>query len=361
MPVFKRPDSPYWWIVIKDLPSLDKAIRLSTKFPKLDRFKKDAENFEHTLRADHLRGKYFDKPATIAVRELFDAYLPYCKEQSSFPTKRSSAKKICEFMGDDKAANITLKKILDFRLWRRENQIHELTINRDLDTLSAMYEWAIAAKTYNFKTNPVSDIKHYSEKKYARDRIMEPQEAKKLLPLCSPLLRLIIVFEVSTGLRKGELIGLRWSENIDFTRKKIKLYRTKEGKPKILPMHPDAFEILKHVYSSRKGDWVFSNSDGSQLKSGGFIRTEFDRLKKKLEIKNLRWHDLRHTFASELTEDAQDIKATSMLMGHANTKMTDRYAHLADQYLSKQITKKRSYLGHVLVTLEKRNQPFSLN
>ena len=78
-------------------------------------------------------------------------------------------------------------------------------------------------------------------------------------------------------------------------------------------------------------------------------------------MEDLRFNDLRHTFATDLTEDAKDLKTTSLLMGHSNTRMTDRYAHLADEHLKKQISKKRSYLGYVMVTLPKNDFAFSLN
>jgi len=352
MSVFKRKDSPYWWVIIRDLPELGKPMQQSTKFPNLPRFKKDAQYFEDTLRADYLRGKLFEKPSNITIRNLFEEYLPFYKTQASFPTKRSTAKVICTFMGNDRAAFVTPKRIQEFQLWRKERGIHELTINRDLDTLSHLYSWAIKSKIYKLKENPVNGVEQFNEKIYARDRRLTSQEVEALLRALSPRLRLIVVFDLSTGLRKGEILSLRWSTNIDMERRLIKLYRNKEGRPKFLPMHGDAYEVLKMV--PRRSDWVFSNDDGSKLKHEGVIRTEFNRIKKKLGLKNLRFHDLRHTFGSDITEDARDLKATSILLGHSNTRTTDRYAHLADTHLKTQVESKRSYLSYVSATFTEK-------
>jgi integrase len=145
----------------------------------------------------------------------------------------------------------------------------------------------------------------------------------------------IVAVALKAGLRRGELLALEWGD-VDFTNAKIyvrrsawrgKVTRPKGGRHREVEMSPKLQEILK-AHRHLKGKLVFSNPDGSMM-----TRDEIKRIIptacKKAGLRPLRWHALRHSFASQLTMDGVPLRVVQELLGHATIEMTMRYAHLA--------------------------------
>ena len=169
-------------------------------------------------------------------------------------------------------------------------------------------------------------VKLYSEKDRARTRYLSPEEKAKLLAACSPELRRVVLMALKTGMRKSELLFLRWLD-VDFGANLIKIRKSKSGRMRFIPLHPDVLKVLTGL--PKGGDYVFAGSSGDALTVDGWVRTQFDAALDKAEIRNFRFHDLRHTFASEMVMLGADLKTVSELLGHATTAMTERYSHLS--------------------------------
>lgn len=154
----------------------------------------------------------------------------------------------------------------------------------------------------------------------------------------------LLVTAIYTGMRRGELAGLKW-DCIDFTRKQIIVKRvrdrnglrdtTKTGKSRLVPINPTLYPILIELWNKRLNDnqFVFTKGNGDDLDAHHLGR-EFDNYQKKVKgLKRIRFHDLRHTFASQFVMKGGNIYTLREILGHTDVKMTQRYAHLSPEHL----------------------------
>ncbi len=160
-----------------------------------------------------------------------------------------------------------------------------------------------------------------------RDRWLTKDEEIELLENCPQWLSEIVVFALNTGLRKDELLSLEWYR-VDLKRKTILIKKTKNGKPKTLPLNRIALDVLEQRSKVRtiKNELVFFNSKGTKINGYTLSRT-FKNITEEAGIKDFRFHDLRHTFATRLAQAGVDLYKISKLLGHKDIKMTQRYAH----------------------------------
>ena len=141
---------------------------------------------------------------------------------------------------------------------------------------------------------------------------------------------------VHTGVRMGEQRALRWAD-VDFETRIITIRRSApkglvvEKSPKsnrhrrvdLTPELADALEKIRHG-----GERVFCNPDGSKLRPGQFHEIMW-AAQKRSGLRRIRWHELRHSFASILTTGGAPLRIVQSLLGHSTIRMTERYAHLA--------------------------------
>ena len=147
-------------------------------------------------------------------------------------------------------------------------------------------------------------------------------------------LKPMILLSLSTGIRKGTLFGLEWrdvnfSEGILTLRAEIE----KAEKTRYMPMNDTAYNVLSR-WKEQSGKTVSSALIFPSPQTGEKIntcKTAWGSLLKRAQIENLSWHDMRHDFASQLVMAGVDLNTVRELMGHADMKMTLRYAHLAPQ------------------------------
>src|SRR5215470_13609423 len=135
---------------------------------------------------------------------------------------------------------------------------------------------------------------------------------------------------LNTGMRKGEILGLRW-EQVDFTNRVITIYNGKtEHSDRMLPMNDAVLELMLNLRRERRGAFVFPSPKKKDERIRD-LKTSFHRAVRIARIPHLRFHDLRHTFATRIVRAGVDLITLQHLLGHSTIKMTARYAHsLAD-------------------------------
>jgi integrase len=204
-----------------------------------------------------------------------------------------------------------------------EEGVTRTTVNHYLKTLRRMFNiainWGYADK------NPVRGIRFYSEKDAQRDRVLTEGEEDRLLGAASGSLRSILIVALNTGMRKGEILQLKW-QDIDLENRIILVKKTKSGKPRTLPINSRLLdELIRLKNRSRNSQYLFTNSStGRQLKT---IRKSFDAALQAANIQGLRFHDLRRTFGSRLALAGVDLNRIKELLGHASIKTTEIYLH----------------------------------
>jgi integrase len=220
-----------------------------------------------------------------------------------------------------KLSEITPKMIERYKE-RRKEEAAAGTVNREIACLKCMFNKAIEWK--EAVANPVKKVKLFKENNQ-RIRYLELEEIKTLLENCSDNFRPLVITALNTGMRKGEMLSLKW-ENVDMDRGIIYLLDTKNGEQREVLMN----EVVKNTFAQlsrdRKTPYVFTKENGTPYTD---IQKFFRTALKKSGIMCFRFHDLRHTFASHLVMLGVDIKTVQELLGHKTIEMTLRYAHLS--------------------------------
>jgi integrase len=205
------------------------------------------------------------------------------------------------------------------------------TVNQKLTVLNRVF--SLAVEDDYLSQNPVAKVRRLRESE-KRERVMAPseeaaiREAMEANPARYYDLADFFTLAINTGMRANEIVGLQFSE-VDFDRREISLpaERTKEGKPKAIPINPVVLEVLKRAESDRSGGgWVFPGEFTYQRPSS--LWREACRA---AGVTGLRIHDLRHTFASRLLEAGVRETDINRLLGHSSLKMTARYTHSSEQ------------------------------
>jgi len=160
-----------------------------------------------------------------------------------------------------------------------------------------------------------------------RSRRLTGDEEQRLLDGCDtgqlPYLKTLLILAIETGMRRGELLGLRWSA-ISHNRRVITLAMTKNGSGREVPLSQRAFDALM--------DWK-SRADVDQSTvfpmTPGALEQAWRRLLIRSGIKALRFHDLRHEGVSRLFERGLNMIEVSSISGHKELRMLKRYTHLS--------------------------------
>jgi integrase len=195
----------------------------------------------------------------------------------------------------------------------------------------AIDEWELC------RNNPVKKVIKSLKFDDARVRYVTPEEARKLRLTLPGWLMPIVIVAVQTGLRQGNILSLK-EDQVDFDLNLIIVPKTKNGKPVVIPMTSAVRETLLRVIRARKAEsrYVFCDDYGKPY-TRSKVSTAFRRACKRAGIKDLRFHDLKHDFATSLVQSGIDLYRVQKLCGHTDLRMTQRYAHLLPEGLREAI------------------------
>ena len=267
--------------------------------------------------------------------ELVDRYIENFQHQKSFSTKSCYFGRLKEYFREaTRLSNITYLDCetytnkLRTRLTRIGSRIRKpASINREVGLLHTMFNKAVEWQM--MEVNPFDKGKslHLKENN-KRARFLSEEEMERLLVECehAPHLHRLVEAAINTGMRKQELLSLKWSQ---LRNGLIYLVETKTQEPREIPINATLERIFKEI---RKEDglayeYVFTKH-GKRI---NHIGPAFKGAVRRAGIEDFRFHDLRHTFASHLIMKGASLKEVQELLGHADIKMTMRYAHLAQE------------------------------
>ena len=303
---------------------------------------------------------------------LDDEYLPYVKARH-----RDGGTTVDRIKGSFKgflASNldvITAPQIERWRAKRVDAGLAVASINRDLATLKAALTLAVAWG--HIKENPLAKVKlarldstgvvrylsnvegprleaaldrRDESARSERDRANEWRRGRGYaeLPDLRSIkfvdhLRPMIIISRNTGLRRGELFNLSWSD-VDMTRKNltVRAALAKSGNTRHIPMNEHVVGCLKawKKQASSADGLVFPSQSGKAFDN---VQKAWSTLLKSAEIENFRFHDMRHDFASRLVMAGVGLNDVRELLGHADLKMTLRYAHLSQEHKASAVAK----------------------
>jgi integrase len=272
-------------------------------------------------------GKFLDikKEQKIKFEDFAEEYLKlHSEHKKSYDTDCKIVGLLKKFLGGKYLYEINSLDIEKFKS-QRAKEVSPATVNRALAVLKSMFNRAIAWG--KVERNPCKTVKLFKENNQ-RLRFLEREEVDKLLVNCCQHLRPIVMVALHTGMRKSEILGLKWHD-IDIKRNIIYLHDTKNGEKREVPMNRAVQKAIIGVFKSPESQYIFCNRDGEPY---GDIKKSFLTAVKKSGIVNFHFHDLRHTFASQLVMSGVDLNTVRELLGHKSLEMTLRYSHLSPDH-----------------------------
>ena len=241
--------------------------------------------------------------------------------KKSWETDAGRLRIMDEFFKGIELREITPLMIQKFRAWRLKAGNSKSTANRYLALLKRMFFIAIG-EGYA-EENPVKKVKFFSEKDTLKERILTEDEEARLMQTCSDALRPILVTALNTGMRRGEILNLTWSQ-VDFKTRRIRVEKTKSGGVRHIPIN-DVLLCELHQLEGNEPGFLFFNPE--TMKPYVDLKKGFKAACRRASIKGMRFHDLRHTFATRLVERGVDLITVKELLGHSSVRITERYTH----------------------------------
>jgi integrase len=258
------------------------------------------------------------------LSELAEDYLKWTERQRVHKTKIIWVKQLVNHFGEFDVKNLNSKAIEQWQS-KRLKYNKPSTVNRLTGCLKHMVnkgvEWGMVAEESLKRVRMVKPL----EENNKRLRFLTIEECKRLIDCCAPHLRPIVTVALNTGMRRGEILSLKW-EQVDLSHGFILLGITKNGERREIPINTTLEYMFSDLSKNAESVYVFVDKDGKPYKS---VKRSFSTACKKAGILDFRFHDQRHTFASHLVMAGIDLTSVKELLGHKSLNMTMRYAHLA--------------------------------
>ena len=313
------------------------------------------------------------RAATYTFRQFVEnAYAPWASAniRTAGATVARLKASFADFDGQ-KLSDLSSWQIEQWRVKRLKSGVKSSTANRELDDLKSVLAKAVvwgvlernpstSVKRFKIDSNPV--VRYLSTEEEARlrralkdrdDRLRKERtsangwRAERGYPLMLDLsehafadhIHPMVLLSLNTGLRQGELFGLAWNDvdliNANLT---VRGDNAKSGKTRHVPLNAEASDILR-LWRSRwnsANGLIFPSVDGRRFDN---VSKAWSAILLQAGITTFRWHDMRHTFASRLVMLGVDLNTVRELLGHADYKMTLRYAHLAPEHKAAAVAK----------------------
>lgn len=268
-------------------------------------------------------------------------------------------------------ADLTGFQLEQWRSARRKSGREDTTINRDLDALRAVLtkalEWGLITEhpmkpVRRAKVDAIGRLRYLSpaEEKRLREALQAREESRqdgrrrfnawrkergyKTLPdfgVYADHITPVTLLALNTGLRRGELLGLEWRDvDLAAALLTVRGASAKSGITRHVPLNSEAIKVLKAWRAQLSKDGTegiaFPGPEGGPMFS---LKTAWQKVAKAAKLDAFTFHDLRHTFASKLVQAGVDLNTVRELLGHADIKMTLRYAHLAPEHKAAAVAK----------------------
>lgn len=275
-------------------------------------------------------------------REFLEVYPRANNADSEIDAKKRIVKKyLVPFFQERPLDRISVGDVERFKAEQLELGAKPKTINNRLTVLRRML--TVAVEWGKVSTAPRVKL---MRRPPAKHRFLDFDESRRLLEAVTveAWWSTMVLVALRTGLRRGELIALRWTD-VDLIAGLLDVQRSvwkdveklpKSGKTRKVPLSADAREALRKLPSRLMRGYVFGT--GKKRLTTGELQAPLRTASKRAELVRVGWHVLRHTFASQLVMKGVSLRVVQDWMGHSTITMTERYAHLAPGFSSEAVS-----------------------
>jgi integrase len=339
MSLYKRNDSPHWWVKISHSGT---TIQRSTGTED----KSQAREYHDKLKVSLWEQQRLGVKPRRAWKDAVVRWLAETAEKATHEDDIKKLRWLDPFLGNLMLDEITLD-VVDGIKAEKLKTAGKATVNRYLALVRAIllrsrdeWEWIDKApKVKLFKESP------------GRERSITVEQAETLLGELPQHQRDVVIFAFATGLRQANVLGLEWSHvDLEAGHAWVDADQSKNGKPIAVPLNATALAVLRRQLSKHP-QRVFTYA-GKPLATAN--TRAWRKALKRAGIEDFRWHDTRHTWATWHRQSGTPTHELQRLGGWRSSVMVERYAHLAPDHLAKAANRLDSLIGgYDLATLQK--------
>jgi integrase len=334
--VYQRPDSPFWWCSYTDASGKRARRKLAGAHTRTQ-----AVKMLDSIRVQEEKARTLGiRPASeITLVSLFERYKRYQKARIRSTTfvRLGGILDTLKANLPAQAKAITKKTVAEY-IDKRAESVKPGTVCKEMSVLKHCLKLAVEWGELN--QNPAAGAR-LPQLPAGKTRYLTPGELKAALESAPEWLRAPMAFAACTGVRRGEMLSLRWMD-VDLKNRRLYLRETKNGALRILPIPESALTVLRSLPEGKSGDPVFAGVDPA------FLSVYTKRVFKRLGILDASFHTLRHTAASWMVQQGVDLYAVGQILGHKTPRMTQRYAHLSPEYMAGAVGKLDGIMGGLL-------------
>lgn len=289
-----------------------------------------AQELHDRLKADLWRQSKLGKKPERTWQEAVVRWLDEVKDKRkrSMESAMIQLRWLDSHLRNKKLSEINRDLLEEIAEEREKEKVAPATVNNMLKVVSAILNKAANDWEWIEKVSKVPMRYEGNE----RERWLTKEEATKLLKELPTHLRDITAFSLATGLRKANVLGLRWKK-VDLVKKHafVSASQSKTGKAIPVPLNEEAIESIRRQMG-KHSEFVFTYK-GKPIKKCN--TAAWRKALKRAKIENFHWHDLRHTWASWHIQNGTSLYELQKLGGWSSLDMVNRYAHLNSDHLKK--------------------------
>ena len=264
-----------------------------------------------------------------------DAYLPFAKNaKRSWRTDETLLRlHILKKLGRTPLDQITNQQVADLLKRLQGSGYSSGTTNRVLVLLRYIFNLAQKWGVPGSDQNPTKGLKTAAD--VCRERFLTTEEAQRLLAVLdddeNQVAARAIKLLLFSGARRNEVTQAKW-EYINWDHGTLLVPRSKSGRARLIRLNSSALHVLRLIPRSEDNPYIFPSPVTGRPSSS--LHFPWNRICKNCGLRDIRLHDLRHSFASFLVNEGVSLYVVQGLLGHTQVRATQRYAHLADETLS---------------------------
>jgi integrase len=283
-------------------------------------------------------GRWLDKKKQPkeTLEQFSERYLSWCESigQKDYRSKKQRMVVIVGKLGKETLlGKITRADIEKYQAERSASQsrykklLNPATVNRELAVLKHLFTKAVDWRVLD--QSPAVAVKLHREKN-RRVRYLSAEECRALLAACPSItLKCIILLAIHTGMRKGEILKLKWIDT-NLRERFIEIVDQKNGERSTIPLNQTAVETLRAIPRRIDSDYVFTGMIPGEPFAD--LKRQFEKAVSKAKLQGVTFHTLRHTAASHLVMSGVDLPTVSEILRHKSIEMTMRYSHLSPKH-----------------------------
>jgi len=265
----------------------------------------------------------------LSFIHLMKQFLEWAEDNHKYPSRTVVASKpLLSFFENKQVSQINLWQVEKYKSGRRSVGRKPETINKELGVLRRMFNLAEEWKLIS--SNPIKGMKLVKVPQYLAS-VVKQSEFQALYHSASEHFKPILLCAYLTGMRKGEIRALKW-EDVDLTEGYIVVKEAKSNESRAIPISETLKNVLKSLKRESKSEFVFTTNEGIPYTSNSSWEKAWSTALRNAGIGHCRFHDLRHTFVSNLiVEEKEDYATVMALSGHKDITMLKRYSHTKEE------------------------------